>query len=203
MKPARSLSNCPNSTPRVSEMYKNLAGQKLVVVAIDALTGLRKSGDAANITATLSKDGASEAATDDTNPTEVDMSGRYFFNLLQAETNGNVLDFEVVSSTPYVVFGVYTFHTIPGILKLMDDSAARGAIVDHISNDASTFQTDLSEDTNDHYAGNVLAFVDGNNVTQTRRISAYNGTSKFVTVEPAFDAEPSAGDAFFILGRIN
>jgi len=92
-------------------------------------------------------------------------------------------------------------------LKNMALVLATGAVVDDASNTATTFKTDLTETADDYYGdadgGNVLAFVSGTtNATQTRRITAYNGTTKFVTVESAFDAEPAADDAFILLGRI-
>jgi len=50
-------------------IYKNKASQKLAVFAVDA-TGAPKTGDAGNITANLSLDGAAGGATTDVNPTE-------------------------------------------------------------------------------------------------------------------------------------
>ena len=67
-------------------MLKNTAGQKVVVFAWDTLAQAAKTGDAVNITATISKDGGSYTATNDTNPTELTY-GRYAFDLTQAETN--------------------------------------------------------------------------------------------------------------------
>lgn len=72
-------------------MQKNVAGQFMEVVAYNRLTDQRVSGEAANITATISKDGAAFAATDDVNPTEIDSSGIYKFALLQAESNCDLL----------------------------------------------------------------------------------------------------------------
>lgn len=67
-------------------MIKNTAGQKLVVFAYDTLNQAVMTGDAANITAKISKDGAAYVATNDVNPTEIER-GRYAFDLTQAETN--------------------------------------------------------------------------------------------------------------------
>ena len=43
-------------------MFKNVAGQKAYLYAYDASTGLPKTGDAANISLAVSKDGAAPAA---------------------------------------------------------------------------------------------------------------------------------------------
>jgi hypothetical protein len=67
-------------------MIKNTAGQKLVVFAYDTTNQVPKLSDASNITAKISKNGASYVATNDVNPTELEL-GRYAFDLTQAETD--------------------------------------------------------------------------------------------------------------------
>lgn len=97
-------------------MQKNVAGQKWVVFAFDRTDNTPKTGDAGNITAKISKDGAAAGATDDTNPTERE-SGYYVFDLTQAETNADSLAIVPVSATGDIqVIGVpgavYTSHDI-------------------------------------------------------------------------------------------
>lgn len=87
-------------------LYKNVASQKIAVFAYTASTGAAKTGDAAQITAYISKDFAAGAATNDTNPTEMDatnMPGWYVFDLTQAETNAEVIVLAPKSSTSGVV----------------------------------------------------------------------------------------------------
>lgn len=79
-------------------IIKNTAGQGLYVYAHDVAADAAKTGDAANITATLSKDGAAGAATNDTNPTEIG-GGVYWFDLTQAESNAGALALVPVSGT--------------------------------------------------------------------------------------------------------
>ena len=83
-------------------MQKNVANQKWLVYAFDVTTNLPKTGDAAQITANLSKDGAAGGATDDTNPTELE-DGYYVFNMLQAESNADILALFPASSTSNIV----------------------------------------------------------------------------------------------------
>ena len=74
-------------------MQKNVAGQKVAVFAWDTLLDEEQTGDAANITAQISKDGGATVATNDVNPTEldaVDAPGVYLFDTTQAETNANL-----------------------------------------------------------------------------------------------------------------
>lgn len=87
-------------------MIKNQSGQKLTVFAYDATTGLPKTGDAANITAYVSKDDGSVAQLGDTSATEQDATnaaGYYLFDVTQAETNADKLSFSAKSSTSNIV----------------------------------------------------------------------------------------------------
>jgi hypothetical protein len=72
-------------------VYKNKISQKVACFAYDSTDGSAKTGDAAQITAQISKDGAATAATNDVNPTELDATdapGIYIFDMTQAETEG-------------------------------------------------------------------------------------------------------------------
>jgi hypothetical protein len=79
-------------------MKKNVAGQRWIVFAFDRTDNTPKTGDAAQITAKIAKDGAAAGATDDTNPTELE-DGFYEFDLTQAETNADELWLTAESST--------------------------------------------------------------------------------------------------------
>ena len=92
----------------------------------------------------------------------------------------------------------------PANLLSLANVVKTGAVVGDGANTATAFKTDLTELAGDYYVGNVLAFVSGtNNEVQARRISAYDGSTRFVTVSQAFDTTPTAGDSFIITGRIN
>lgn len=96
-------------------VYKNQTSQKIAVFAVDA-TGAPKTGDAAQITAQISKDGGECAATNDTNPTELDATdapGVYLFDMEQAETNGNLIVLQAKSSTSGVVIRPVIAYTEP------------------------------------------------------------------------------------------
>ncbi len=86
-------------------MLKNISGQKIRFFAFDYSTGAPKTGDAANITAYVSKDRGALTVLADTTATEVsstNAAGTYEFDLAQAETNGDTLDFTAKSSTANV-----------------------------------------------------------------------------------------------------
>lgn len=87
-------------------MQKNTAGQKVIVFAFDATTNLPKTGDAANITAYVSKDFGSVTVLADSSATEMDATnakGYYLFDAAQAETNADVLLVSAKSTTSNIV----------------------------------------------------------------------------------------------------
>lgn len=87
-------------------MFKNVAGQKAYIYAYDASTGLPKTGDAANITLAVSKDGAAPAALGTVAPAELSSTlqpGWYAATMAQAETNADQLLVGGKSSTANVV----------------------------------------------------------------------------------------------------
>lgn len=87
-------------------MDKNTAGQKIRVFAFDSTTNLPKSGDAANITAYISKDFGAVTALGDTSATEDDATnakGYYLFDITQTETNADDVLISAKSSTSNIV----------------------------------------------------------------------------------------------------
>jgi hypothetical protein len=97
-------------------VYKNKASQKIAVFAYDSTDGSKKTGDAGNITAQISKDGAATAATNDVNPTELDATdapGIYIFDLEQAETNADMIVLAAVSSTSDIELDPVIIYTEP------------------------------------------------------------------------------------------
>lgn len=93
-------------------VYKNKASQKIAVFAVDG-TGAAKTGDSANISATISKDGdTTPDALDDAHPDEIG-GGVYAFNLLQAETNADLVVVIATSTTSGVVLRPVIVYTEP------------------------------------------------------------------------------------------
>jgi len=86
------------------------------------------------------------------------------------------------------------------VTRLIALAITTGAVVDDAANTAATFETDLSETADDHWVGSYLLITSGDLVGQVRRITAYNGTTKFVTTD-AFTAEPASSVTFAIINR--
>lgn len=107
-------------------MFKNVASQKIAVFAFDTTTSAPKTGDAANITAYVSKDWGTVTALGDTSATEMDATnakGWYLFDLTQAETNADALLFSGKSTTANVsIVGAMLFTTPPNFSTQSIDS---------------------------------------------------------------------------------
>ena len=103
-------------------MQKNIASQQFVVFAFNATTNVPVTGDAANITATISKDFAADVATNDINPTET-QKGFYVFDATQAETNAD--DIQVFPSSVTANIQVIS---VPGLITTVPVSFADGVI---------------------------------------------------------------------------
>lgn len=100
-------------------MYKNISGQKVAIYAHDTSADAPKTGDAANITAYISKDGGAATQSNDINPTELDatnMKGIYIFDTTQAETNCDLFMLSAVSSTSGIQIEPVIIYTIPSIV---------------------------------------------------------------------------------------
>jgi len=108
-------------------MYKNKVSQKTVIYAHDTVLDIPRVGDAANITAKISKDGGAQASTNDVNPTEVG-SGCYTFDNTQAETNADLVITSASSSTSDVAIDPVVIYTTENdaIKTVTDNSVCPG-----------------------------------------------------------------------------
>lgn len=152
-------------------MFKNVAGQKIAVVAYDTLAGAYKTGDSANITATISLDGGGQNATNNTNPTELG-NGIYIFDSTQAESNADLIALVAASSTANVIIEpviVYTQTVMRGTdigdLNNFDpatDTVARVTLVD-----TTTTNTDMVDISAVALEATVAGLNDFNPTTDT------------------------------------
>lgn len=80
-----------------------------------------------------------------------------------------------------------------------------GTVVDHASNSATTFDTDLDETADNHWRYPMCVILTSGALEgQLARLapSGYDGTTKFLTfVSPGFTSEPAAGVTFDIINR--
>ena len=108
-------------------IVQNTAGQGLYVYAYDNTTDLAKTGDSANITATISKDGGGAVATATANPTEIS-GGVYWYPLSQAETNAKALALIPVSATANVLLSPVFEITIDAAISSRASQASVNAL---------------------------------------------------------------------------
>jgi hypothetical protein len=206
---------------------KNVASQKVFVFAWDTANGVPKTGDAANISAQISKDGGAAAGTNDAAPTELDavnMKGIYYFNMLQEETNCDVLVLSPVSSTADIDLEPVVIHTTDVANEVWDevltgashnvatsagkrlrnlgsfairDETAQAGTVNTITLDVGASATD------EIYDRNEITITAGVGAGQTRTIIHYNGTSKVAIVDRDWINIPNATSEFQILASAN
>ena len=95
--------------------------------------------------------------------------------------------------------GISTYDDIMEALT----KGTSAAVVDDASNSATTFETNLTQAANDYYNDGVLVFSSGNCKGETKRISDYDGGTKFITVDSALSEKPAAGDTFNIAAGLS
>lgn len=110
-------------------MFKNVAGQKITLLAIDTATNLPKTGDSANITAYVSKDDGAVTTLTDTTAAELDATnapGLYAFDVSQTESNADKLIFSGKSSTSGIRIIPVAIYTRPNYFSTLSiDSSGR------------------------------------------------------------------------------
>lgn len=97
-------------------MFKNIAAQKIALLALDSATGRPKTGDAANITAYVSQNFGAATALTATTATEISATnapGWYWFDVSQAETNADALLFTGKSNTAGIDIVANLLYTVP------------------------------------------------------------------------------------------
>jgi len=98
-----------------------------------------------------------------------------------------------------------TIDTVVDAIKAKTDclptaTVVTGSVVTDAGNSASSFKTDLSSAVDDFWKDALLLISSGALAGQVKRISAYNGTTKFVTVG-AFTSTPADGVTFVLVNK--
>jgi len=119
--------------------------------------------------------------------------GRYVaYFYVQAGGSPSPVADELVESKEFFMAGDEIATDFPFEISIVLADAGNGA---------TSFKTELESATNGYCVGSYLKFASGALVNQVRRISAYNGTSKVVTVSSAFTAVPAEYDEFYIINQ--
>lgn len=103
----------------------------------------------------------------------------------------------------YAVFCTLTISTVnpAGFVgSFLVKQKLTGLVVDDVANSSSTFKSDRTEAVDDYWKDALLRFTSGNLAGQVKKITGYNGTTKFFTTG-AFTAEPTADDNFALINK--
>ena len=142
-------------------IYRNVAGQKLAVMAFNTTDGTLVTGDALNITGQICLDGVTSSPTNDVNPVEpLEQTGMYVFELTQAETNSELILLTASSTTSDVQLEPVQVLTVdPADFKSDVSALATQSSVNTIASDVSDIDskvdsldiaiTSIEEDTNE------------------------------------------------------
>lgn len=135
----------------------------------------------------ISKDGGSFSNTTNL-PTEVS-AGRYSLALTATEMDADWVHI-YVSKSGYVDDWDQALGT---------SGNPTGTVVTNGGNTGTTFCTDLSSSTTDFWKDCLLLFTTGSLAGQVKKITAYNGSTKFVTISGSYTAAPSNTDRFILV----
>lgn len=206
-------------------MLKNVAGQTLFLYFFNQITGLGKTGDAANLTAYVGG-----VALADTSATEVSSSnapGWYSWSLTAAETNANQLMFTGKSTTSDIYSDGTVIQTndvnvvswdgedadtnggLPRIIVAAYEQAdvvtgnpqttppyLAGGIVASTTGTTTTLAS-TAVATADYYLSDLLWIISGTGIGQVRIITGY--TAGRVAAHDAWVTNPNSASRFIIV----
>jgi hypothetical protein len=76
-----------------------------------------------------------------------------------------------------------------------------GSVTPDGGNSATAFETDRTETADDFWKDALLLITSGALIGQVKKVSAYNGTTKIITVSSAFTGTPADGVTFLLVNR--
>lgn len=169
-------------------------------ITVDFTTSSPTTGEAASASATAVNVFEDANDTAILSPTATERSGHTGNYRAQiACTTGN--GFEVGKS--YNVVASATVATVASKCVIgrfiIVPPVYYGVVVADGGNTATTFKTDRTEATNDHWKDALLVFVTGTLAGQVKKVSAFTAATDFITVATAYTGAPSATDGFMLI----
>lgn len=77
-----------------------------------------------------------------------------------------------------------------------------GAVVTDAGNSVTAFKTNLIQVTADYWKNAFLVFTSGALIEQVQKVSAFDGTTKFITVSGiGYTGTPAPGDTFYLVNK--
>jgi len=149
----------------------------------------RKSGlSIANTSCWISKDGGNFANTTNGATELTGVTGRYSLALTAAEMDASWIHI-VVEKT----------GMDPASVIIGTSGAPSGAVIASPTPTTLAFGTSLTEATSSHWKDALIVFTSGTLLGQVKKISAYDGSTKVITVSSAFTGAPSSTDRFVLI----
>lgn len=171
-----------------------------MTVTLDFVTTSPTTGAAASASATTVNvfEDANDTAILTPSATErTSQTGNYRVQVACTTANG----FEVGKSYNVVVSATVSSVAAKAVIAnfVILPPVYYGSVVANGSNTATTFQTDLTEPSTDHWKDALLVFVTGTLAGQVKKVGAFNFTTDFITMVTAFTAAPTAADRFMLV----
>jgi len=117
-------------------------------------------------------------------------------------TSGTIVSGTIAS----IAEGVWA-HLLSGVSAgdrtVRSSPTHEAAVVADAGNTSSSFKTDLSQTSNDHWKDALVAFSSGALFGQIKKVLSYNGTTKVLVVgpSPGFTSTPAASDRLVLVNR--
>lgn len=210
--------NVAESVVSVTPAFGNISVDQGDVVKIDAQVKLQNGVviNDATVTIDIFNPSGTKIVTEQSMSYLSGSSGIYRYSYTVPATSGSYLYTVNATSDGQTGYGAANFQvgvTDTNITDIQDRVTSLQTNVDLLLgafiaanssiNDsdptASSFVTNLSNEVDDFYKNSVLTFTSGALNNQTRRISAYDGTTKEITLSPALTSAPGDGDTFTIV----
>lgn len=179
------------------EVKQSVAANVMLLMVDSANHNAGKTG--LTLTVTLSKDGGAFASITPT----VTERGNGWYNIALTATDTNTLgDLIVRATSTGADDGERISVVVSNIAQdiYAEISNPSGAVASDAGNTSGTFKTNLTQAANNYWKDAFLKFTSGSLINQVKKITGYDGTTKFVTVD-AFTAAPAASDTFELINQ--
>lgn len=181
---------------RVMEVVKGKAFNVRVTMR-HPTTGEGVTGVGGSFITQIAKAGATSLSTVVRTVTEIG-SGLYNVAFTSADSDTPGPFSPVFSATGCVTVDNFDIK----VVENGRDSYPQGAVVADGGNTILTFKTNLVQVTLDYWIDAFIVMTSGNYKDQVKKITGYDGTTKFISVEaPGFTGAPAGGDTFDIINR--
>lgn len=183
-------------------MQRNVASQTIGAQMISATDGSAFTG---SVTVAITGDNGTQATGSvGSGACTHKGSGYHAYVPAQAETDYAHIAFTFTGTgaVPQTV-QLYTQPSVSELVTAVSEGFAPfdGAVATDAGNSATAFKTNLTETTDDHWNDALLVLTSGSLAGQVKKVTAYNGTTKVITVSGGFTGVPADSVTFLLINR--